>query len=283
MSQTIVSSSSFKAGSVSPGELISIYGANLGPNTPVSATGSGNLPTSLGGTTVTFDGTPVPLFYVSSSVVNVETPVTLTPGNTTTIGVTSTFGQSTTVTLPVVPARPGIYTVESGGAGQARAINQDGTTNGNGTVTANGSDKPAPPGSVIQLFASGLGTLNPRLPPVLRLPAARCRWRPLPTDSDGRGTVAADVQYAGAAPTLVGLFQVNVKIPANAPAVLGCHPEFGWQRQPGWRDDRGRQQVSTRRSLQIHGAPPFRRRSGFFSEHHLPPTHSFTVEQPASC
>ena len=216
VSQTIVSSSSFKAGSVSPGELISIYGANLGPSTPVSATGSGNLPTSLGGTTVTFDGTQAPLFYVSSSVVNVETPVTLVPGNTTTIGVTSTFGQSTTVTLPVVPARPGIYTVESGGAGQARAINQDGTTNGNGTVTAAGTDKAAPPGTVIQLFASGLGTLDPAVAtgaPAPTSPLSTATTLPTATVAG----LAATVQYAGAAPTLVGLYQVNVLIPANAP------------------------------------------------------------------
>jgi len=220
--QTIVSSSNFKSGSVSPGELISIYGANLGPTTPVSASGSGNLPTSLAGTTVSFDGTAVPLFWVSSGLVQVETPVTLQPGQTTSIMVTSSFGTtSTAVTLPVVPARPGIFTVESGGTGQARAINQDGSTNGNGTVTASGADKPAPPGSVIQLFASGLGTLNPAVATGAPAPSSPLSVATtLPTATIGN--VAADVQYAGAAPTLVGLFQVNVKIPANASAGIAA-------------------------------------------------------------
>ena len=214
--QTIVSSSSFKSGSVSPGELISVYGANLGPATPVSATGSGNLPTALGGTTVSFDGVAVPLFYVSSSEVSVETPVTLNPGSNTSIQVTSTFGQSQAVTLPVVPARPGIYTIESGGAGQARAINQDGTTNGNGTVTANGSDVPAPAGTVIQLFASGLGALDPQVATGAPAPSDPLSKATLPITATVAG-LAADVQYAGAAPTLVGLYQVNVAIPANCP------------------------------------------------------------------
>jgi uncharacterized protein (TIGR03437 family) len=215
--QTIVSSSNFKSGAVSPGEIISIYGANLGPNTPVAASGSGNLPTSLGGTTVTFDGNQVPLFYVSSNYIQVETPVTLTPGGQTAIVVNSTYGSSATVNLPIVPARPGIFTVESGGTGQARALNQDNTTNGSGSVTPDGSDKPAPAGTVIQLFASGLGALNPTV----------ATGSPAPSDPLSQATVlptatvsglAAEVQYAGAAPGLVGLYQVNVKIPANAPA-----------------------------------------------------------------
>jgi uncharacterized protein (TIGR03437 family) len=212
--QTIVSSSSFKSGSVSPGELISVYGANLGPATPVSATGTGNLPTSLGGTTVTFDGTPVPLIYVSSSEVSIETPVTLISGQSTSIQVSSTFGQSNSVTLPIVPARPGIFTVESGGAGQARAINQDGTTNGDGTVTAAGSDVPAPAGTVIQLFASGLGALDPQVATGAPAPATPLSQATLPITATVAG-LPADVQYAGAAPGLVGLYQVNVLIPAN--------------------------------------------------------------------
>lgn len=213
--QTVVSSSSYKSGAVSPGELISIFGANLGPATPVSA--SGNLPTTLGGTTVKFDGVAVPLFNVSSSEVGIETPVTLVPGATTSIVVTSTYGTSTAVSLPVVPARPGIFTYESGGAGQASAINQDGTTNGNGTVTTNGSDKPAPPGTVIQLFASGLGTLNPVVAtgaPAPTDPLAQATTMPTATIAG----LPADVQYAGAAPGLVGLYQVNLLIPNNVSA-----------------------------------------------------------------
>jgi uncharacterized protein (TIGR03437 family) len=215
--QTIVSTSSFKSGSVSPGELISVYGANLGPSTPVSASGSGDLPTSLGGTTVTFDGTAVPLYYVANNEVSIQTPVTLNPGATTKIQVTSTYGASSTVTLPVVPARPGIFTIESMGGGQASAVNQDGSINGNGTVTANGSDKPAPAGSVISIYASGLGPVNPVIPAGTPAPSNPLSVVTLSFSATIAG-LPATVTYAGAAPTLVGGYQVNVQIPDTAPA-----------------------------------------------------------------
>jgi uncharacterized protein (TIGR03437 family) len=217
VNQTIVSASSFKSGSVSPGELISVYGANLGPSTPVSASGSGNLPTSLGGTTVTFDGVAVPVYYVSSNLVSIQTPVTLTPGATTQIQVTSTFGASSTISLPVVPARPGLFTIESGGGGQASAVNQDGSINGNGTVTANGSDKPAPAGSVISVYASGLGPVSPVIPAGTPAPSNPLSQVTLPFTATIAG-IPATVTYAGAAPTLVGGYQVNIQIPDNAPA-----------------------------------------------------------------
>jgi uncharacterized protein (TIGR03437 family) len=216
VSQTIVSASSFKSGAVSPGELISVYGANLGPQAPVSASGSGNLPTSLGGTTVTFDGVAVPLYYVASSLVSIQVPVSVAPGATTQIQVTSTYGQSGAVTLPVVPARPGIFTIESGGGGHASAVNQDGTINGDGTVTANGSDKPAPAGSVISLYASGLGPVNPTIPTGTPAPSNPLSVATLPISATIAG-LPAQVTYAGAAPTLVGGYQVNIQVPDNAP------------------------------------------------------------------
>jgi uncharacterized protein (TIGR03437 family) len=57
---------------VQPGEWISIYGANLGPATPVNW--NGNFPTQLGGTSVTIDGLAAYMYYVSAGQVNVQVP-----------------------------------------------------------------------------------------------------------------------------------------------------------------------------------------------------------------
>jgi uncharacterized protein (TIGR03437 family) len=213
--QTVVSTASLKGGAVSPGETVSVYGANLGPATPVSA-GSGNLPTSLAGTTVLFNGTTVPIFSVSNQMVNIQTPTDLSPGATANIQVMSTFGASGTVSLPVVPAMPGVFTYESGGGGQARAINQDGSINGNGSATPSGTDKPAAAGTIIQLFATGLGALDPSISTGTPSPSSPLSVATLPITATIAGLPAV-VTYAGAAPTLIGIYQVNVRIPANAP------------------------------------------------------------------
>jgi uncharacterized protein (TIGR03437 family) len=205
---SVVSTSSFNSGAVAPGDQISLFGVNLGPTTGVRA--SAPLPTSIAGTTVTFDGVAVPLFYVSSNLVALQAPTTLTPGSNTSIKVTSSAGTSSAVSLPVAPANPGVFTVEAGGGGQARAINQDGTQNGDGTIT--GSDTGAPRGSVIQVFATGLGTVNPAIPVGSPAPSSPLSLVSLPVSA----TIAnqpATVTYAGMAPGLIGVYQVNVQVP----------------------------------------------------------------------
>jgi uncharacterized protein (TIGR03437 family) len=214
--QTIVSYADFKGGPVAPGDLISVFGANLGPANAVQA-GSATLPTSLAGTTVQVNGTTVPIFSVGNQLVNIHAPASLVPGSSATIKVTSTFGSSGTVTLPVVPAKPSVLTYESGGGGQAKALNQDGSVNGNGTVTLDGSDKPAAAGSIIQLFASGLGATNPPVPDGGPAPSSPLSLATLPISATIAG-LPATVTYAGSAPGLIGVYQVNVQIPAGTPS-----------------------------------------------------------------
>ena len=213
-SNSVVSSSSFNSGVLAPGDQVALFGANLGP-TPGIRAGAGNLPTSLGGTAVTFDGVPAPLFYVSGGFVAAQTPTSLTPGTNTSIKVTTGTGSSIAVSIPVVPANPGIFTVDVGGNGQAKAINQDGTQNGDGMVT--GSDKPVPRGNVIQLFASGLGPLSPAIPQGTPAPTSPLSTTTLPVTAT-IANVPATVQYAGAAPGLIGVYQVNVQVPLAAPS-----------------------------------------------------------------
>lgn len=206
---TIVSTTSFKSGGVAPGETLAIFGANLGQVGGIWAPKNANLPTSLGSTSVTFDGVAAPLYFAADRGVIVHAPTTLVPGATTSIRVTSSAGTSSAVTLPIPPARPGIYTYEAGGAGQAKAINQDGTLNGDGSITGT---VPAAAGTVLQLFASGLGPLDPAIPAGTIAPADPLSRATLPINATINGQTAT-VTYAGAAPGLVGMYQVNVRIP----------------------------------------------------------------------
>ena len=67
------------AGAVAGFEVLSLFGANLGPASGVMAT-DGPV-SSLGGVTVTFDGNPAQLLYVSSSQINLVVPPPAPPKN----------------------------------------------------------------------------------------------------------------------------------------------------------------------------------------------------------
>jgi uncharacterized protein (TIGR03437 family) len=207
---TIVSTSSFENGTVAPGDQVSIFGANLGPLTGVRAEAGRPLPTTLSGTTVTFDGVAAPVFYVSEKFVAVQAPA-LTPGSETRVQVTSASGASAAVPMPVVAVKPGIITYEAGGRGQAKVANQDGSANGDGSSN---NSRGAAPGSVIALYATGLGAVNPSIAPGNPAPTSPLSL----VSSQVSATIggrAAQVTYAGAAPGMIGTYQVNVLVPAG--------------------------------------------------------------------
>jgi uncharacterized protein (TIGR03437 family) len=205
-SDAVVNSASLDGGVVAPGELVSIYGVALGPQQGVLP-GTGALPTSLGGTTVTFDGVPAPLLYSSFYQVNVQAPFTLTPGTRTRIQVQASGGPSSAVLVDVLSSVAGLYTVSSNGRGQVLAVNQDGTQNS--------TTNPAAAGSFISLYATGLGAVTPSVTAGAVAPNA-----PLSTVNGGItviiGGLVAPVSYVGLAPGYTGLYQINAQIPAGA-------------------------------------------------------------------
>jgi len=209
---TVVSSTSFQNGTIAPGDLINIFGTNLGPTAGTRAPAGQSLPTSLGSTTVTFDGALAPLYYVSDRYVALQVPTGLNAASLTKIQVNSTSGSSLAISFPVIATKPGIFTYTVGGTGQAKVINQDGSLNGDGTIT--GTDKPAPAGSYIQVYATGLGALNPPVPQGTAAPTNSLSTTTLNVTATIGGQ-AATVYWAGAAPGLIGVYQVNVLIPAN--------------------------------------------------------------------
>ncbi len=213
--KTIVSTASFESGALAPGDQVSLIGVNLGPVDGIRADASQTLPTSLGSTSVTFDGVPAPLYYVSDGLVAVHAPFSLTPGAVTHVQVTASTGSSSVVLVPVLTANPGIFTYDAGGRGQAKVINSDGSLNGDGSIT--GSDQPAAPGSVIQVFAAGLGPVDPAVPEGTPAPGSPLSKLTLPISATIGGRTAT-VTYAGLAPGQPGVYQVNLIIPPLIPS-----------------------------------------------------------------
>ncbi len=202
---TVLNSASFFGGSIAPGEKLSIFGATLGPVVPVAAT-TPELPLTLGGTTVTISGVAVPISYSSNYRVDVQVPFAVVPGSTVPVVVNFGGNNSPTANMDVVPAYPGIYTMSGGQSGQAKAVNADGSLNS--------TAKPATRGSVITIYASGLGGLVPLIPAGTAPPVS-----PLSITSENIlvyiGGLAAKVWYSGVAPGYAGLYQLNVEVPGG--------------------------------------------------------------------
>jgi uncharacterized protein (TIGR03437 family) len=148
---------------------------------------------------------PAPLTYASATQVNAIAPFALTGAATTQVIVEVQGIASNPATEAVGMSSPAIFAV-SGGLGQGAILNQDNSPNG----MAN----PAAIGSVLQIFATGMGATTPagadgRIAdvnasfPVLKITATV-------------GGMDAPVQYAGSSNGLVaGVTQVNVAIPAG--------------------------------------------------------------------
>lgn len=212
--ETIVSSASLRAtGTVAPGERISIFGSGLGPSDPVTAP-AGNLPTTLGGTTVLVDNVAVPIAYASNFRVDVQLPYVWAPAGVTHFQVNRDGFTTDPVEVDVAYTRPAVYTSQPLGIGQLKAINPDGTLNG--------PDHPAPKGGTISLYASGLGSVSPEVLAGVVAPSSPLSYAVYPVGAAIAG-VPCTVQFAGLAPGLVGIFQVNVVV---NPAISSGAKEF---------------------------------------------------------
>ena len=144
-----------------------------------------------------------------------QAPTSLTTGALTRIQVANSSGSSAAVPQIASTANPGVFTYEAGGGGQAKAINQDGSPNGDGSIL--GSDKPAPPGSVIQVYATGLGAVTPAVAAGTPTPSSPLSTTVSPVTATIAGR-AATVTFAGLAPGMVGVYQVNIIVPPSAPS-----------------------------------------------------------------
>jgi uncharacterized protein (TIGR03437 family) len=195
------SSAPFTVG-VSPGLFLSLYGSNLAQSTVVD----GTFPTSLGGVQVMINNRPAPLHVVSPSLITAVVPFG-TSETVAAIQVTSNGQTSNTVTVFATTTTPGVFTKPPGGIGYAAALH-----------TADFSEvtplNPAKPGETLAVFLTGLGTVSPAVADGSPGPAN-------PTSSAVASTAAyfdgktANVSFAGLAPTLVGLYQMNIQVPAS--------------------------------------------------------------------
>jgi uncharacterized protein (TIGR03437 family) len=148
----VLNAATYLSWPVAPGEIVALMGSGLGPieGAQTQATLQSPFPQQISSVQVTFDGKPSPLLWVQNSQINAIVPWSLTPESNTQICVSYGSAQTNCLTWPVAETAPGVFTVDGT---HAAAVNQDGTINSAGN--------PAAPGSIVSVYATGLGPISP--------------------------------------------------------------------------------------------------------------------------
>jgi len=155
----IRSAASLLAGPISPGEIVFIYGARLGPAfiRPLELSSDGQVVTnSLAGTRVLFGGTPASLIWTREDVIGAIVPYSVSASTSVDVQVEFDGLLSNKVTMPVTKVIPGIFTVDGSGQGLGTIQNSDQSTNG--------QSQRATRGSFVTVYATGAGETDPVLP-----------------------------------------------------------------------------------------------------------------------
>jgi uncharacterized protein (TIGR03437 family) len=209
---------------ISPGEMISLYGTELGPTqgTQLELDSTGSfITTSLEGTKVTFNGIAGPMLYTSTGQLNVLVPYEVAGQSTVNIVVSYLGVAAPSVKLPVVAATPALFTQSQNGKGDAAIVHPDGTV----VSTAN----PASVGDTLELYGEGYGVAAPNLADgAIVTGSLSFTGIALLIDSQQVAT-----QYTGAAGSEVnGMMQINFKVPQLTPGSHQIQIQVGGVKSP---------------------------------------------------
>jgi uncharacterized protein (TIGR03437 family) len=210
---------------IQPGEWVSIYGTDLAP---AVTNWSGHFPAPLPGTTVTINGNPAYVYYVSPTLIDVEAPDDTQTGPVNVVVTTASGKATSTVTLAqfgptffLFGDGKHVAAIIPGANGAYDLVGPTGSSLGFPTVAAKAGD-------VVELYASGLG------PTTKEVDAGQ----PVPLGGvPAVGPVTILVNNVSVTPQFVGVvspgqFQINVQIPpglgtGDVPIVASVGGETG--------------------------------------------------------
>ncbi len=205
----VVNAASYSAftARISPGELLTLFGTGLAPGNFEDS----SFPTTLGGVSVTINGRLAPIYIASPNGLAVLVPYEIEGSEIAEITVNNNGIISNRVTTFVGKTSPGAFaTPIANGLGYVAARHT--TRADQGIVSVN---DPAVPGEYLAVFLTGLGTVNPAITTGQSGPQNPLSFTtvPIKVKVDGQET---ESNFAGIAPLLHGLYQINVKVPDNA-------------------------------------------------------------------
>jgi uncharacterized protein (TIGR03437 family) len=210
---SIVNSASNQAGALAPNTIITVYGSDLAYVTRALSADeiqAGILPTTLNGTGVSIQvgnilASP---YFISPTQINLLIPSSLISGGVD-LRVSLNGLQGPTLRIALAEAAPALFQSDADFAVATR---------GDGSVVTKQS--PAKPGEDIVVYLTGLGRTKPntvdrqiplKAAPIERLQELRVRIGGVLLDSPA-------IYYAGVTPGFAGLYQVNLRVPADAAA-----------------------------------------------------------------
>jgi uncharacterized protein (TIGR03437 family) len=194
---------------LAPGSLIAIYGSLLADDIVPAPSNQFPLPTTLGNANVIIGGQVAPLLYASPTQINAVVPFGLNSNTPYQLLIQRDLTLSTPVAINVADAQPGVFA--SGGS----AIVQD--FRGTAPPFLVTSSAPAHAGDALVIYCAGLGVTNPPAGDGVASPASPTAQTQSPVTVTIGGQNAT-VLYAGLVAGLVGLYQVNVTMPAGVAA-----------------------------------------------------------------
>jgi uncharacterized protein (TIGR03437 family) len=193
-----------------------VFGEQFIYSDPVAAS-SLPLGTTLGGVRVLVNGAPAPVYFVSYGQINFQIPYEATVG-TATIVVEANGLRSNGVTVPIANRAPRMLRLGIGEYGIF--VNQDGTFPLPRTSVLGAAGRPARVGDTLVMYAIGLGPTSPTVANGTAAPSNPLAViAPMPVLQFGRTSISESDStaplFVGLTPGFVGLYQINVTIPAT--------------------------------------------------------------------
>jgi uncharacterized protein (TIGR03437 family) len=214
----VVNNATFEGGDlVAPGTIAAVFGEQLFFSEPASAAAV-PLPTDLSGTKVLVNGVAAPLYYSSYGQVNFQIPYETAAGEAL-VQVERGGQRSNAVSVRIAASTPRLLRLGVGDYGII--VNTDGSLAIPPTAGLN--SHPAKSGDALVLYAIGLGQSAPAVTTGAGAPSAEPLARVLPvprvafSGNPFSPGIETDPLFAGLTPGFVGLYQVNVVVPADAP------------------------------------------------------------------
>lgn len=202
---TAITNAADYSSALAPGGLVSIFGQNLAPDT--AGAGAVPLPSTLAGICVTANGLRLPLLYASPTQINAQLPFELMGQAATTLHTPG--GLSDIYYAQLAAAAPAVFQKQLGGQMFPTIVR---ASNGEIATLSN----PLHPNETILVYATGMGPVGPPVASGAAGPSS-----PLATELQAPavtlGGIVAPLYFAGLAPGFVGVYQLNVKVPGDAP------------------------------------------------------------------
>jgi uncharacterized protein (TIGR03437 family) len=196
----VVNAASFSH-DIGAGSIVALFGENLWTGVDADAPGL-PWPTSLAGVRVLLNGQPAQLTAVREGQINLVVPSDLVPG-TATVVVSTSVADSAPVEVPVSAVAPAIFRDAATNFGAIQVAWTGQWTNVH----------PATPGDYVEIYVTGLGPVH--------LSSVGLEETNQPVKVFLGAQQIMDVPYCGLVPGYTGLYQINARIPAGAPAGVG--------------------------------------------------------------